>query len=67
MKIIKLTFIGIELSCLATVVLLAFNPSWAQENKLGYFYSAYLVGCTLCAIATQKEQQQIPWDDDEEQ
>lgn len=65
MQLVKIILIAVELACLAAVILLAFNPQWSAEHVMGWFYSAYISLCSILAVILQREQQDIPWREEE--
>lgn len=64
MKAIKIIFITVEVCCIIAVVCLSFSKV-AEENMGHYFHAAYISLLTILAVAMQKEQQDIEWDNED--
>ena len=65
MKEVKIIFIAVEVAALIGVCMLAFTSSLSEEGE--FFRSVYTVLCAFLAVAMQKEQQNITWNEDEEE
>lgn len=62
MKVVKIICIVIEVSALVAVALLSFSDLEVET----YIKGLYTVLFSLLAVAFQKEQQNIDWDEEEE-
>lgn len=62
MKEIKVIFIAVEIAALIGVCMLAFTSNLSEEGE--FFRSVYIVLCSLLAVAMQREQQAIDWEED---
>ena len=65
MKLVKIILIVIEVTALVAVALLAFNYDELEVEAL--IKGLYIVLFSLLAVAMQKEQQNIDWDEEEEE
>lgn len=67
MKSVKIIFIAGEIVMLAAFVFILFASDWRNMPSEQYDLCRILVAlCGLTAIAFQKEQQAIDWDESEE-
>ena len=63
MKAVKIIFIILEICCLVGVIKLAFSD---VSEDMEFFRAVYISLFSLLAVALQKEQQSIEWEDDED-
>ena len=63
MKAVKIIFIVLEICCLVGVIKLAFSD---VSEDMEFFRAVYISLFSLLAVALQKEQQSIEWEDDED-
>lgn len=63
MKAVKIIFIVLEICCLVGVIKLAFSD---VSEDMEFFKAVYISLFSLLAVALQKEQQSIEWEDDED-
>lgn len=63
MKAVKIIFIVLEICCLVGVIKLAFSD---VSEDMEFFKAVYISLFSLLAVALQREQQSIEWEDDED-
>lgn len=63
MKAVKIIFIVLEICCLVGVIKLAFSD---VSEDMEFFRAVFISLFSLLAVALQKEQQSIEWEDDED-
>ena len=67
MKQVKIIFIAMEVAMIFGVIMFTFATDWQQATEQGaaWMYKLAIVLCAINAVAFQKEQQAINWDEEE--
>jgi hypothetical protein len=63
MKLVKITFIAVEIACLIGVIVLSFVEMTTDDGQ--FFKAAYTSLFALLAVIMQREQQNIEWNDED--
>ena len=63
MKLVKITFIAVEIACLIGVISLSFVEMTTDDGQ--FFKAAYTSLFALLAVVMQREQQNIEWNDED--